>query len=32
MSEAGVERVLEEQTNGLDLVFGVPIRFGMGFG
>lgn len=32
MSEAGVERVLEEQTNGEDLVLGLPIRFGMGFG
>ncbi len=31
MSEAGVERVLEEQTYGEDLVLGMPIRFGMGF-
>lgn len=32
MSEAGVARVLEEQTRGTDLVLGVPIVFGMGFG
>ena len=32
LSEAGVERVLEEQSNGVDLVLGVPLRFGMGFG
>ena len=32
MSPAGVERVLEEQTRGDDLVLGVPIVFGMGFG
>ncbi|MCS5636778.1 MAG: beta-lactamase family protein [Myxococcota bacterium] len=32
ISEAGVERVLEEQTRGQDLVLGVPIVFGMGFG
>ena len=32
MSEAGVERILEEQTRGTDLVLGIPIVFGMGFG
>lgn len=32
LSEAGCERVFEEQSNGQDLVLGVPIRFGMGFG
>ncbi len=32
MSEAGVARIMEEQTNGADLVMGVPLRFGMGFG
>lgn len=32
MSQAGVERVLEEQTRGQDLVLGIPVVFGMGFG
>lgn len=32
LSESGVERVLEEQSNGTDLVLGVPIRFGLGYG
>ncbi len=32
MSEAGVVRALEQQTRGTDLVLGVPIVFGMGFG
>jgi CubicO group peptidase (beta-lactamase class C family) len=32
LSRAGVERVLEEQTRGTDLVLGMPIVFGMGFG
>lgn len=32
MSPAGCERIFEEQSNGPDLVLGVPIRFGMGFG
>ena len=32
MSEAGVERILEEQTRGTDLVLGIPVVFGMGFG
>ncbi len=31
LSEAGVARVLEEQTNGKDLAMGMPMRFGMGF-
>jgi CubicO group peptidase (beta-lactamase class C family) len=32
MSAQGVERALEVQTDGMDLVLGTPIRFGMGFG
>jgi CubicO group peptidase (beta-lactamase class C family) len=32
LDERTVERILEEQTNGLDRVLGVPLRFGMGFG
>jgi CubicO group peptidase (beta-lactamase class C family) len=32
MSEATVNRILEEQTNGKDRVLGMPVRFGMGFG
>ena len=32
LSEAGVARALEEQSQGVDKVMGVPIRFGMGFG
>jgi CubicO group peptidase (beta-lactamase class C family) len=32
LSEAGARRVFDEQTNGRDLVLGVPIRFGMGYG
>ena len=32
LSEAGVERILEEQTLGTDLVMGAPLRFGQGFG
>ena len=32
MSEAGCRRVFEEQTNGRDLVLGLPVRFGMGYG
>jgi CubicO group peptidase (beta-lactamase class C family) len=32
LSRAGVDRIFEEQSNGVDLVLGVPIRFGMGFG
>jgi CubicO group peptidase (beta-lactamase class C family) len=32
LSEAGVAKVLEEQTLGVDRVMGMMIRFGMGFG
>jgi CubicO group peptidase (beta-lactamase class C family) len=32
LSAAGVERILEEQTDGTDLVLNFPMRFGMGFG
>jgi CubicO group peptidase (beta-lactamase class C family) len=32
LSEAGVGRVFEEQTFGVDLVLGFPIRFGLGYG
>jgi CubicO group peptidase (beta-lactamase class C family) len=32
LSEAGVRRVLEEQTNGIDRVMNGPARFGMGYG
>ncbi len=32
LSPEGVERALEVQTDGKDLVLGIPIRFGMGFG
>ncbi len=32
MSEAGVARILEEQTRGTDLVLGIPVVFCMGFG
>jgi len=32
LSAAGVERILEEQSNGTDLVLNFPMRFGMGFG
>jgi CubicO group peptidase (beta-lactamase class C family) len=32
LSEAGVAAIFEEQSNGRDLVLGVPLRFGMGFG
>lgn len=32
MSPAGVQRILEEQASGTDLVLGVPMRYGMGFG
>jgi len=32
MSSAGVQRVFEEQTNGVDMVLGAPIVFGMGYG
>ena len=32
MSAAGADRVFEVQSDGDDLVLGVPIRFGMGYG
>jgi CubicO group peptidase (beta-lactamase class C family) len=32
LSDATLARALEEQSNGMDLVLGVPIRFGCGFG
>ena len=32
LSEAGVERILDEQFDGTDAVLGVPMRYGMGFG
>lgn len=32
MSAAGAAVVFDEQTNGTDLVLGVPLRFGMGYG
>ena len=32
MSLAGTQRIFDEQTNGMDLVLGVPIVFGMGYG
>lgn len=32
LSEVGCLRALEQQSNGTDLVLGVPIRFGLGYG
>lgn len=32
LSEAGAKRVFEEQTSGTDLVLGIPVTFGMGYG
>ena len=32
LSQAGCERVFDEQFNGPDLVLGTPMRFGMGYG
>jgi CubicO group peptidase (beta-lactamase class C family) len=32
LSEAGCARILAEQANGTDLVLGVPIRYGVGYG
>jgi CubicO group peptidase (beta-lactamase class C family) len=32
LSEKGCDAVFEEQSNGTDLVLGVDVRFGMGFG
>jgi hypothetical protein len=31
MSQTGRERVLEQQSDGADLVLGIPARWGMGF-
>jgi CubicO group peptidase (beta-lactamase class C family) len=32
LSEAGCRKALEPQVDGQDLILGIPIRFGMGFG
>jgi CubicO group peptidase (beta-lactamase class C family) len=32
LSEAGVRRALEEQISGDDVVLGMPVRYGMGYG
>jgi CubicO group peptidase (beta-lactamase class C family) len=32
LSQEGCEAVLQEQSNGTDLVLGVPLRFGLGYG
>ncbi len=32
MSANGLEAIFEEQSNGTDLVLGIPIRFGIGYG
>jgi len=32
LSQAGCERVMQEQSNGKDRCLGVPLRFGMGYG
>jgi len=32
VSEKGCEAIFEEQADGMDLVLGIPIRFGMGYG
>jgi CubicO group peptidase (beta-lactamase class C family) len=32
LSERGCNRVFEEQSNGQDVVLGIPVRFGMGYG
>ena len=32
LSEAGCRAVFEEQAHGTDLVLGIPVRFGMGYG
>ena len=31
MSPTGCMAVMEEQTNGVDLVIGLPVRFGLGY-
>ena len=32
LSAAGLDAIFEEQSNGTDLVLGVPLRFGIGYG
>ncbi|MGE0046548.1 MAG: serine hydrolase, partial [Hyphomonadaceae bacterium] len=32
MSEAGARKALELQIEGMDLILGIPVRYGMGFG
>ena len=32
LSEAGCQAVFEQQANGIDLVLGVPLSLGMGYG
>ncbi|WP_433285014.1 serine hydrolase domain-containing protein [Pseudonocardia sp. CA-142604] len=32
LSPATIDRIFDEQANGVDLVLGVPLRWGMGFG
>lgn len=32
LSEAGTKRIFEEQSRGTDLVLGIPVTFGMGYG
>jgi CubicO group peptidase (beta-lactamase class C family) len=32
LSEAGCRRALEPQIEGVDLILGIPVRFGLGFG
>ena len=32
LSQATIERIFEEQANGIDLVLGIPLRFGIGYG
>jgi CubicO group peptidase (beta-lactamase class C family) len=32
LSEKGCDAVFREQANGVDLVLGIPVRFGMGYG
>ena len=32
LSKKGADRAYDEQLNGMDLVLGVPVRFGMGYG
>lgn len=32
LSEAGARRIFEQQCSGIDLVLGIPVTFGMGYG